>query len=184
MLFTLVMSSLKALAPELANWLGMTPSAIYERQRALVEIRVMSSGSGRGPGSGVRATPANTALLLTAVLATDSLWEAGQRVLLISAAAPRGHRRCKLTGKSTFIEALTHILALPSLARELSEVRVSRSEIHARIEYTEPGGSHQARREHSEFGFRRPGARGLWTEAILSGDVILAVSKAIDKQRE
>ena len=63
--------SLKGLIPRLAHELGMTPDALYERQRALVRAGLLKGVEGKGPGSGVRATPYATALLLIAVLAAD-----------------------------------------------------------------------------------------------------------------
>lgn len=69
------MASLKSLIPKLALALGMTPAAIYERQRALVRAGLIQQRPGHGPGSGVLATPQSVAMLLIAILATDSLSE-------------------------------------------------------------------------------------------------------------
>src|SRR5689334_12563975 len=65
--------SLKILMPSLADHLGTTAAALYERQRALVQGGLLTSKHGRGPGSGVPANPKNAALLVIAMLATQNL---------------------------------------------------------------------------------------------------------------
>ena len=49
--------SLKSTLPALGRILGMTPSALYERQKLLVLEGLLHAVPGRGPGSGVPATP-------------------------------------------------------------------------------------------------------------------------------
>ncbi|WP_156179617.1 hypothetical protein [Bradyrhizobium sp. LTSPM299] len=67
------MHSLKSFIPLLPDVLGLSEYALYERQRALVRGGLLTATKGRGPGSGVKATPENVAMLIISVLATDSL---------------------------------------------------------------------------------------------------------------
>ncbi len=103
--------SLKAYAPLLAWRLGTTPAALYERQRALVRDGMLDQRTGRGPGSGVQAGPYPVALLLVAVLATDSLSETAEKVRIFAAAgASTADGLCPLTGERTFVEAVARVL--------------------------------------------------------------------------
>jgi hypothetical protein len=104
-------SSLKAYAPLLAWRLGTTPAALYERQRALVRDGMLDQSAGRGPGSGVQVGPYPVALLLVAVLATDSLSETTEKVRIFAAAkASTEGGLCPLTGEQTFVEAVARVL--------------------------------------------------------------------------
>jgi len=58
----------------------MSPAALYERQRVLVRLGVLTERKGRGPGSGVKLTAESLAALLTSVLITDNLSEVDDRV--------------------------------------------------------------------------------------------------------
>jgi hypothetical protein len=102
-------SSLKAYAPLLAWRLGTTPAALYERQRALVREGMLDQSGGRGPGSGVQVGPYPVALLLIAVLATDSLSETAEEVRIFAAAKARDGL-CSLTGEQAFVEAVARVL--------------------------------------------------------------------------
>jgi hypothetical protein len=130
------MISLKAFAPVLATSLGLTPAAMYERQRALVRANVLPTPIGRGRGNGLPATPENVATLLIAVLVTDNLSDTDDRVNALADAEfdPRLEKSCLLTGKPTFKEALAAILAADVLARDV-HVSVSRSDLTATIYY-------------------------------------------------
>src|SRR5688572_7224266 len=101
--------SLKGFIPELAKAVGMTPAALYERQRALVRAGLLHGESGRGPGSGVRATPESVAMLLIALLATDSLSETESEAKVVTN-LKSGTKPCPLTGKKTFASALASAL--------------------------------------------------------------------------
>ncbi|MGE0522042.1 MAG: hypothetical protein AB7O60_03275 [Variibacter sp.] len=120
---------LKTFLPVLSPLLGHSPSALYERQRALVRLGIIPEGAGRGPGSGVRATPDTVAMLIVSVLITDSLSEVDGRVLEL-ASCPFVTRRkraaCALTGAQTFVGAIAAVLADPELGGRTSSIKVSR----------------------------------------------------------
>jgi len=122
--------SLKGLIPLLSRALAMSPAALYERQRALVRAGLLKSEGGKGPGSGVRATPQSVGLLLIAVLAADSLSEiedATARVAGLRALADI----CPATGKKTFASAIAAVLASPELSRGVQRITVDRRGIVA-----------------------------------------------------
>jgi hypothetical protein len=86
--FGLVMAGLKSFLNGIAPILGVSPLALYERQRALVNLGVLRAVPGRGPGSGVPLTPYNVAAVVISVLATDNLSEIDDRVVGIIRATP------------------------------------------------------------------------------------------------
>jgi hypothetical protein len=129
--------SLKAYAPLLAWRLGTTPAALYERQRALVRDGLLDQSEGRGPGSGVQAGPYPVALLLVAVLATDSLSETAEKVRLFAAAkASTVDGLCPLTGEQSFVEAVSRVLdrGQPHW-RKIQSITVRRTSGHAVIAF-------------------------------------------------
>jgi hypothetical protein len=129
--------SLKAYAPLLASRLGTTPAALYERQRALVRDGILDQSEGRGPGSGVQVGPYPVALLLVAVLATDSLTETAETVRILAAAkSAAASGRCPLTGESTFVEAIARVLdRAHDHWRKIKSITVRRTSGHGVIEY-------------------------------------------------
>ena len=133
------MSSLKSYTEErLAKLLETTSAALYERQRALVRAGLLDQSEGKGPGSGVRATPSALALLLIAAMATDNLSNVELRVREIAnTKADRG--TCGLTGKRSFQSALVAILDSEELASRVVEIGISRTSPSAQIHYRWPG---------------------------------------------
>jgi hypothetical protein len=130
--FFMQVTSLKGFIPTLARLVGMTPAALYERQRALVRAGLLQVKSGRGPGSGVRLTADTVALLLIAVLATDSLSDTEEKA---RAVAKLRSARCSLTGTNTFGAALAAILASSDLSKRVSSISVTRAGPTAEINY-------------------------------------------------
>ena len=109
----------------MAKWVDMTPAALYERQRALVRAGLLHAEPGRGPGSGVRATPESVALLLIALLTTGSLSETESQTRKI-ANLKSETERCPLTGKKSFASALTAALASMDTAKQIRWLEVER----------------------------------------------------------
>jgi hypothetical protein len=128
-------SSLKAYAPLLSWRLRMTPAALYERQRALVRDGILEQSEGRGPGSGVHAVPYSVALLLVAVLATDSLSETTEKVRSFAAAKSiAADGLCPLTRKPTFVEAIALVLDTAHQHwRKIQSISVRRTSGHGVI---------------------------------------------------
>jgi hypothetical protein len=128
-------SSLKAYAPLLAWRLRTTPAALYERQRALVRDGILEQSEGRGPGSGVHAAPYSVALLLVAVLATDSLSETTAKVRSFAAAkSTAADGLCPLTRKPTFVEAIAQVLDTAHQHwRKIESISVRRTSGHGVI---------------------------------------------------
>ena len=145
--------SLKSLLPDLAPAFNMTPAALYERQRALVRAGWLSSKEGKGPGSGVQATPRSVSLLLISILATDSLSEVQSEVgqfasLRIEADLERSDERerrsspvpcCPVSEQRKFDRTLETLLSSPVLAARTSRIIAWRGEAQARIDFDEDG---------------------------------------------
>jgi hypothetical protein len=79
--------SLKGYSLEMAEYLGLTPLAVYERQRTLVRLGILPL-EGKGPNRGVRATPTAVAPVLIAGLFADSLSEIDDRFVRLLNAKP------------------------------------------------------------------------------------------------
>jgi hypothetical protein len=125
-------ASLKGFVPALAGIVGMTPAALYERQRALVRAGLLDAEAGRGPGSGVRITAAAVATLVIALMAGESLSDvARSTAALIKAESVNG--RCPITGVVYFGDALTQIFKDRLLSSQVAQVSVSRTQTFARI---------------------------------------------------
>jgi hypothetical protein len=112
------MASLKSFLYGAAPILGMTGAGLYERQRALVNLKVLEPAPGRGPGSGVPLTPYNIAAVIISVLAAENLSEVDERVVSIINAAPEMLGRAahnpadwKRAGSPTFCTAVGAALA-------------------------------------------------------------------------
>jgi hypothetical protein len=139
------LASLKAYIPRLARWLETTPTALYERQRALVAAGYLDATEGRGPGSGVRlgADGYVVATLLISVLATDSLSQVERRFREIGAAERRtgSNRRQRPTERSHFLDAIAELLNRKKWPREVTEIIVSRTSPTAIIGYVDHDGS-------------------------------------------
>jgi hypothetical protein len=143
--------SLKSLIPDLAPTFNMTPAALYERQRALVRAGWLTGKEGKGPGSGVQATPRSVSLLLISVLATDSLSEVQAEVgrlaslrieeeLVRSDAGQTRHNsvlECPVSRAQKFDHALESLLRSPTLAGKTSRIIAWRGEAQVRIDFHE-----------------------------------------------
>jgi len=122
------MASLTSILPKIAPTLGLTPGALYERQRNLVRMRLLPTPKGRGRGSGAEATPENVALLLIAVLASDNQSDVeGVQRLAFASYIDKRRNRCSLTGKQNFRDAMAHLLSHDDAASH-AYIEVSRLE--------------------------------------------------------
>ena len=142
------MAGLKTFLGELSLHVGVTPAALYERQRVLVNLGLIKTRSGRGPGSGATFTAENLAALVISILATDSLSEVDQRVVALCNAPPaqisqrtgagrekdqKTHAEWVKLGKPTFQSEVARVLAGQSplwqgddLKGHSHEIRVTR----------------------------------------------------------
>jgi len=121
---------LKTILPLLSPILGHSPAGLYERQRSLVRLGAIPEGAGRGPGSGVRATPDTVAMLIVSVMITDSLSDVDGRVLELATcpyAGSKGKKSvCELTGAETFAGSIAAALADPEVGGRVYSVEVGR----------------------------------------------------------
>jgi hypothetical protein len=156
--------SLKSCIQELARILGEKPDALYERVRALDREGLLKSVPGKGPGSGVRATPdAFAMLLIAAMLGSVSLIESGTRARAIAKA------RLGVAGE-TFRDAIARVLADEASAASVSAVRVAVTGGFAQIETAE--GSFVFMSPHLEKGAVR-------IDVAISGDTVRAFANVL-----
>jgi hypothetical protein len=132
------MISLKRYTPILADYLDLTSDALYERQRVLVRLNLLEAPSGRGPGSGIRATPSAVSQIIVAVLATDSLSEIDLKARGLGNGRAE-NKVCPLTGRNDFLGALESILTSEVLAKKVTSIEVERSTLKATIYFNQKG---------------------------------------------
>ena len=119
------MFSLKAYIPTLAQFLNVSPDALYERQRALIRSGLLVPVEGRGPGSGVQALVPAVSMLILSVFATETLAEIDFAVRQLGRARAK-KKSCPLTGSIEFGQAFEMVLAQANVARKISSVTVER----------------------------------------------------------
>jgi hypothetical protein len=161
-------ASLKGYIPGLGRLLGLSPAALYERQRSLVREGLLAAESGRGPGSGVRATAPAVALLVLSVLATDRLSESDPRVRALASAGPASGERCPFTGCKSFLDAFTKVLSMTGKAPAVREIVVSRTADRVAIRYWNDAGEEKI----SQFAGQAPIESGLIVTATLSHNLL------------
>jgi hypothetical protein len=129
-------TSLKATLPVLGRLIGISPNVLYERQKVLMQEGVLTTIAGRGPGSGVVATPESLALLLIAFLANPlKLSDLAETTRRIASAAPTVGKKCPFTGASVFGDALAKVLSNRRLLERVTRVQISGSHSHAEIHF-------------------------------------------------
>jgi hypothetical protein len=117
--FGLVMVGLKSFLYGLGPLLGTTGIALYERQRILISLGVVTAVPGRGPGSGAPLTADNIAAMIISVLAADAPSEIDREVADLCNAIPepaaRNDRHWRAVGKPTFQTELGRALTGKSM---------------------------------------------------------------------
>jgi hypothetical protein len=129
------MASLKAFLPQISGIFKTTPNTLYERQRALVRLGLLTGAEGRGPGSGVPLSADNLAALIIALAVTDNLSDTDKRVQKLCDASPGFGSKCKFTGAKTFRDAFSIILGSVEMAGRLEYIGVDRADLSASIGY-------------------------------------------------
>jgi hypothetical protein len=125
--YSFFMNSLKSIIPLLSDLVALSEHALYERQRALVRGGLIKGREGRGPGSGVEATPETVAMLLISVLATDSLSSVIQETAAF-ATCRRDDRDARVSDAMPTLRTLKAAVVhgLSSDEDEISSITVSR----------------------------------------------------------
>jgi hypothetical protein len=115
--FRFVMAGLKSFLYAVAPILDVSPAALYERQRALVNVGALKTTAGRGPGSGVPFTAENFSAILISLLAAESLSKVDTNVADLCEARPVGVfttaaiKKWASRGKPTFASDVGRVLA-------------------------------------------------------------------------
>lgn len=134
------MSSIKAFSTALSPYLSLTPNALYERQRALVRAGLLSTKPGRGPGSGVEASPKNVALLILSTMATDQIADYSERAAEVVRLRQFGPPS-KWTKARNPVEALAELLASPAQANRMSVLLCNRNPLSFTFVFGQDGAS-------------------------------------------
>jgi|APCry1669192522_1035417.scaffolds.fasta_scaffold00309_3 hypothetical protein len=111
--------SLKAILPDIGRILAISPHVLYVRQQALMRDAILESQPGRGPGSGVVASPETVATLLVAILSSVSLADTPERAAAFCAAMP-AKGSCPLTGAHNLKDAIAKVLSDPTIAERIN----------------------------------------------------------------
>lgn len=124
----------------MAKVVGTTADALYSRQRALVELGVLETVKGRGPGSGTPLNANSLAAMIIALMAADSLQDTDKRVTALCNAVPERGKLCPFTKKETLHSALAALLDSNQLIGSFSYFSMSRPSM-AQIGYGRPNKS-------------------------------------------
>jgi len=135
-----MIGGLKTYLPRLAEIVGSTPAALYERQRALTRLGLLIPQAGRGPGSGIKLSADSVAVMVISLMATENLSDVDERMVRLCNARVLtgaevvkrfrvqlqkeddqtviGTGTCAVTGARTFRQAIKALFADPSFSRE------------------------------------------------------------------
>ena len=142
------MFSLKAYIPTLAQYLSVSPDALYEKQRTLIRSGLLVPVAGRGPGSGVKVSPVAVSLLTMSVLSTEGLADIDPSVRRLGSARAE-KSACSLSGSIEFGQALEIILAQTSMARRITSINVDRPSLQALVNFQS---ENRKKQMYSKFG--------------------------------
>lgn len=174
--------SLKSFGEHLAPLLGLTPNALYERQRALVRLGELPAPT-KGRGHGLSATASTVAILVVSAMATDNFSDTDARVQHLARA--RAKQRCGLTGKALFVDALSALFASPDLAAKVIWIRVYRSTMAGEIAYDKTRESLAGPTPHMTpstlFG-RVPSPGCMQVEASLWGNLVGRIAQLLNAE--
>ncbi len=180
--------SLMALFPQIGHILGKTPDALYAYQRAFVRAGILESKSGRGPGSGVRASPKTISQLLIGLITHASILENIRVAHSIAKAVPASTtRKCPLTGATNFEDALSQMLSDEKSAARVNEIRVGVTLAQAFIRYDGsppspdvlPGSSAFRKAESSVFVGKAAKTAALYFESRIPTDTLCKLAKVV-----
>lgn len=148
---------------------SFSENELYDLERQLRLDGLLKSGR-PGPGGGTPATPETIAMLLIALLATDTKRGAGNVSKHYGLFQPSDGGKCGLTGASCFAEALATIIASPesAAAEHVIEAGVVRNLDVATIEYHGGDGGVLV----SKFGVNAQDAPTILVKATIDGDTL------------
>jgi hypothetical protein len=130
------MSSLQASIVPLSKILGLNPHALYERQLALVDAKLLKKRPGRGPGSGTPLSAETVAELLLSMWATDKIEHCAEKTRALSAVGLTTctiGREDALGGAETFKAAIVNALSNDAVVSQINLVRIRRRNFASEI---------------------------------------------------
>lgn len=170
---------IKTLLPELGDILGLDAGWLYERVRDLARWELIETLPGRGPGSGIVATPKATAMLLISLLASDKRQLGTDNAAILAKAPPQfgsGPAKCPVTGARTLLDALAAALASKEQVEKLNEIVVARDALVATMNW--------GRLRNRPFPVRfskseNPQSAGFRVQAAIDGDSLIRIEGLI-----
>lgn len=165
--------SLKLFAPGMADLLGMTAAALYNRQRELVRAGLLEHEGHRGPGSGVRTTAGAVATLLIAALAEDGLADVAVQTGRIIAAEDKSATEANRHFRR-FGDALPALLTSEAKSRKVVDLTISKNAGLAVIRYRE--GKSTISQTFINDAEKVPAIR---KDATISGAIVAALSAQV-----
>src|ERR1700730_4774158 len=176
------MISLKAFGPVLAETLGTTPAAIYERQRALVRQGLLPAPVGRGRGNGLPASAGTVAMIIVAMMVTDNLSDTDDRVRRVASAEYLGRRwkrgrakpRCAQTSKRDSKPALFALVRMTEFPARV-RILVSRNYLYSVIWWADSVKERIYESQFGEFG----AASNLTVTACLGDGALQSIATAL-----
>jgi hypothetical protein len=173
---------LKAFLPDLALTLGLNKTTLYERQRDLISGKLLEVTQGRGPGSGVRATPETVATMLIAVMGIDAVAGLAERVKAI--AATRTTKPHPYAPHREFGATLAHLLADKGRADKVTRITVSRTgaPFAAIVFLTVDPSTEEPANHEVTFEDSRGEVPGLWVMTTLQGRLFQRIAFDLAKK--
>lgn len=175
-------NSLKSMFPALGRILDVSPAALYAYQRAFVTAGILDATPGRGPGSGVRASPETVAQFLIGLLTNASIEENVPLARSLGNARST-YGQCPLTGAKRFKDALANVLGSEAQAKRVRLVELGVTIGQAAIEYdgtpASAGPEKWAADRPKSSGFvgTSPKRSPLHFNASIPADTLLAIAK-------
>jgi hypothetical protein len=175
-------NSLKSLFPTLGKILNISPSALYAYQLRYVDAGILEATPGRGPGSGVRASPETMAQFLIGLVTNASVEEnVGLARNLGNARATAGE--CPLTGAKRFKDALARILGSEALAARvrLLELGITSGQVNIQFDGTPASAGPELwvadRPKDSNFAGTSSKRHPIYFDAVIPADTLLSLAK-------
>lgn len=170
------MQSLKTFLPELSKVIDVTVDQAYERQRLMVKAGILRARAGRGPGSGVPASPKNVAMLLTALLIGDLREHSISSIRSVANAKPLG--QCPVNGTARFADAVAKMIldGFPNFFDWPEEIVVERDRLCAEIRWPNHSAAFRTIYPAHSSSLER---KRLHVDGVLVGHALLKIRNAL-----
>jgi hypothetical protein len=198
-----MIGGLKKYLPRLAEIVGSTPAALYERQRALTRLGLLTAQPGRGPGSGIALSADSVAVMIISLMATENLSDVDERLVRLCNARPltaaevvkmfrarlqkvddqvmfgTATGTCAVTGAKTFRQAIKTLFADPSFKSAAIGLLVEQYR-GATIDFREVGSKRRV--THFEAAAQRSGRVLIARQAVALQDLVHLIANDLSER--